>query len=124
MPDRTPEFSADALAILDSLILDAEATFAYEHMSGGFVWSDEFPARSTPEWKIVSHDYLYRYLLRARRCLTLGEPTESLSLWQQVMTEAPNWPGLLGDRRSTEVAKRLRAAEWASSRCYDQLPDE
>lgn len=40
-PVRT--FSEAALAILDAMPVDPNATYQYEHLSGGFIWSDEFP---------------------------------------------------------------------------------
>ncbi len=59
-------------------------------MSGGFLWSDEFPERNSKEWLVVGHDDIYRYLLAVRREVTLGRTErENHPLWQQVIKEAP-----------------------------------
>lgn len=124
--DQVTEFSEAALAILDSMPVDPQATYFYEHLSGGFIWRDEFPDMNlnSREWDIVSHDYLYRYLVRIRRCITLGQAElESHPLWQQVVNRAPNWPGLLVERRAGRIVKRLRAAERLADRCYRKLED-
>ncbi len=115
-------FSDAALAVLNGMAFDADAAYSYEHMSGGFVWSDEFPKLFTPDWTTVSHDYLYRYLIQFRRKITLGiANADDLPLWQQVIANAPNWPGLALERRTGRIVKRLEAAERAAARCYDKL---
>ena len=121
MTEQVTTFSDAALALLDAMPLDPNATYSYEHLSGGFVWSDEFPRISTPEWNIVSHDDLYRHLWHIRRLITLGDTDlESLPLWQQLVNHAPSWPGLLPERRTGRIVKRLRAAVRLAERCYNK----
>ena len=68
---------------------DSDASYGYEHLSGGFHWSDEFPDVGTREWKVVSEGYLYRFLIAARRDITLGEPSPRFQLvWQEVEKHA------------------------------------
>ncbi len=125
MTDQVKTFSDAALAILDALPVDPNATYAYEHLSGGFYWSDEFPSFDSADWQIVRHDDLYRFLIRIRRCITLGDDSvESTPLWQQVMAHAANWPGLLPERRSGRIVKRLVAAERLADRCLKKLEAE
>ncbi len=125
MTDQITTMSAGAIAILDARAVAPQATRFYDHLAGGFVWSDEFPEISTREWTVVSHDDLYRYLIRIRRCITLGDiRMADIPLWQQVVTQAPRWPALLPERRSSRIAKRLRAAERLAERCYDKLFDD
>ena len=122
MSDQITSFSDSALAVLDGMPIDPCATYFYEHFSGGFIWSDEFPHLSSTEWGIVSHDYLYRVLIQFRRRITLGiADPETLPLWQQVFRHAPNWPGLALERRTGRIVSRLRAAERAAHRCYEKL---
>ena len=125
MTEQVTTFSDAAIAILNSMVVDPDATHSYEHLSGGFYWSDEFPPTNSPDWDVVGHDYLYRFLIRIRRCITLGDDSVAATpLWQQVLTDAPNWPGLLPDRRSGRVVKRLRAAERLADRCLEKLEAE
>ena len=122
MTEQVTQFSDAALAILDAMRHDPDATYSYEHLSGGFYWSDEFPPFDSADWKVVGHDYIYRYLIRIRRCITLGDTAlESSPLWQQVSSLAPNWPGLLPERRSGRIVRRLRAAERMADRCLEKL---
>ena len=125
MTEQATTFSDAALAVLDAMSVDPNATYSYEHLSGGFWWSDEFPRILSPEWGVVSHDYLYRYLLNFRRQITLGESEiESHPLWEQVVNHAPTWPGLLPERRAGRIVKRLRAAVRAAHRRYEKMGDE
>lgn len=116
--------SEAALAILDHMRFDPAASYFYDHLAGGFVWSDEFPPLG-PDRRIVSSGYLERYIIHIRRCITLGE-TELLSfyLWRQLEEGAPNWPGLRIERRTGRIVKRLRAAERLAERCYDKIGNE
>ncbi|KLU05953.1 hypothetical protein RISK_001804 [Rhodopirellula islandica] len=107
------------------MVVDPNATYSYEHLSGGFWWSDEFPPDDSPDWETVGHDYLYRSLIRIRRCITLGDDSAAtVPLWQQVLTDSPNWPGLCPDRHTGRIVKRLLAAERLSDRCLAQLEAE
>ena len=125
MTARVETFSDQALAILNALPVDPDATYAYEHLSGGFMWTDEFPPLRSADWKIVRHDYIYRYLINMRRCITLGDSAlESTPLWLQVVNNAPDWPGLLPERRTGRIVKRLLAAERLAHRCYERMEDE
>ena len=125
MTEHVTMFSDDALAVLNSMPHDASATFAYHHFAGGFYWSDEFPDTTSPDWNVVSHDDVYRYLIRIRRCITFDDADlASLPLWRQVVDFAPNWPGLRADRREGAIVKRLRAAERLAEKCLDDLDAE
>ena len=125
MARRVTEFSEAALAVLDAMAVDPNATYFYEHLSGGFIWRDEFPELCTPEWRVVSHDCIYRFLVHIRCRITLGDAELELHpLWQQVVNGATNWPGLLLERRSGRIVKRLRAAERLAERCYKKIEAE
>ncbi len=125
MADQVITFSDDALAVLGAMTYDPAATFSYDHFAGGFLWSDEFPDTSSHDWNVVSHDYVYRYLIRIRRCITLDDANlSSLPLWRRVLDFAPNWPGLRADRREGTIVKRLHAAERLAEKCLKDLDDE
>lgn len=95
MSDQFTPFSDAAVAVLDGMVCDLDATYSYEHLSGGFIWSDEFPKLFTSDWITVSHDHLYRHLVQFRRKITLGfAEADDLPLWQQIIANACNWPGL------------------------------
>lgn len=122
MTERVITFSDAAIAILDSMVVDPNATYDYDYLSGGFYWSDEFPPIGSADWGIVEHDCLYRSLIRVRRCITLGnESVVTIPLWQQMLNDAPDWPGLLPERRTGRIAKHLLVAERLADRCFDRL---
>jgi hypothetical protein len=76
-----------------------------ELMSGSCIWGDE-----------ISHGWCIRcmqgtrWLFHARYCMTVGEPIapEALSLWDQAEGGFPNWPLLLPERRSPEIAVEVK----------------
>src|SRR5262245_1654166 len=81
-----PLFSANALAILNCMPFDSAARGSFEIMSGGLIWPDEFPPLGSPEWKLISPNWVYRYLIAYRRALTLGEQrAEFCEVWEQVV---------------------------------------
>src|SRR5207253_849591 len=103
-----PLFSAAALAVLNHRPYDPVAKGQYELMSGGLIWGDEFPKPGTPERDLVMPAWGYRYLIAYRAALTLGEErAEFRPVWEQVLREAPDWPGLRADRRGGKARKRL-----------------
>jgi hypothetical protein len=117
-----PLFSADALAVLDRMPFDAAARGRFELMSGGLVWSDEFPRFGSSEWELVSPQWVYRYLIAYRRSLTLGEERSAFrAVWEQVARHAPNWPGLRPERHGERAARRLRAALRRQDKCLAAL---
>lgn len=125
MSEPVTQFTDAALAVFDRMPFDPAATYAYEHLAGGFVWTDEFPPVSSDNWKSLSHDDLYRFVIHIRRSITLGnEELLSLPLWRQLEQHAPHWPGLRPERRTGRIRKRLLAAERLAERCYDKLFDE
>ena len=115
-------FTDAALTVLNSQAYDPAAKSFYEIMSGGLMWPDEFPKVGTSEWQVVSHDYLYRYLIAYRAALTLGEePSSPWPVWEQLMRFAPSWPGLREDRRGQRAKHRLLAARRRQDKCLDEL---
>ena len=109
--DLDKVFSKKAIQILNNMEFDENATYFYEVMSGGFLWSDEFPDIASDEWKNFEHDFIYRYLLALRREVMLWtKDKEKHPLWKQVLSEAPQWPGLKQERLSGRIVKRLKAA--------------
>lgn len=119
------QFSDEALAILNAMPLNPTATYRYEHLSGGFVWSDELPRGWTSDCEAVWEGDLYRYLIHFRAQITLGkQDLGEHPLWRQLETHAPNWPGLVPERRSARMRKRLLAAERLADRCYRKMFDE
>jgi hypothetical protein len=118
-------FSKRAIQILDQMEFDESASYYYEIMSGGFLWSDEFPDINSDEWKDFGHDFIYRYLLALRRDVMLKHKERELHpLWQQVLTEAPNWPGLREERLTGRIVRRLKAAIRKSNYEIEKALDE
>lgn len=115
-------FSPPALVILNGLQYDPMAKGAYEMLSGGLMWPDEFPAPGTPERSVVLTPWAYRFLIAARAAITLGdEQTGFRPTWDQVVREAPSWPGLRSDRREGKARRRLLAAKRREARCFDEI---
>lgn len=112
-------FSAEALAILNSQQYDPTAKGRYEWLSGGLMWPDEFPKPGEPGRAIVFAPWAYRFLIAARAAITLGdEKTGFRPTWDQVVREAPNWPGLRPERWGEKARKRLLAAKRIQDRCF------
>lgn len=117
-----PLFSDDALRILNSMSFDPEASHHYEHLAGGFLWSDELPVRDRAKWEVVSRDDLYRWIIYLRARITKGAThVEQVPLWQQLVQYAPYWPGLRPERQSDKMRRRLLAAERRAERCYERI---
>ncbi|QJW95945.1 hypothetical protein [Frigoriglobus tundricola] len=115
-------FSPVALAVLNSLQYDQAARDSYELLSGGLMWPDERPQVGSPERGVVSLDCAYRFLIAYRASITLGEERSKFrSVWEQVVDETPNWPGLRHERRGAAARKRLLAAKRRIARCFDEL---
>ena len=72
------------------------ATRSAELMSGGFMWSDEMPAR----WYFdPDYGYTFRLLIGFRASLIRGEPIEGLRpIWDKVRRLCPQWPGFRPER--------------------------
>jgi hypothetical protein len=112
-----PTFSEAALAVLDRMPCDPTARAAFEWLSGGLMWADEFPPVGTPERQAMSQAGAVGCLLAARAAVTLGQESGFLPVWEQVVRHAPNWPGLRPERRGEAALKRLRAALRRQDRC-------
>lgn len=104
-----PVFSKDALAMLNRQVYDPATKCDYEILSGGLLWSDEFPKFGSPEWWVIADGYAYRFLLASRASLTLGEENAVFRhVWEQVMHYAPHWPGLREERWGEQARQRLK----------------
>ncbi len=119
------QFSNAALRVFNSMLFDPNASYDYEHLAGGMLWSDELPTVGTPKWDAVSKGCLYRFLIAARHDITLGESSPRFQgIWQQVEKYAPHWPGLRPERRSERMRKRLLAAKRLAAKCYERMFDD
>ena len=115
-------FSPAALEVLNSQQYDPAAKGAYELMSGGLMWPDEFPKPGAPGRDTVFAPWAYRFLIAARAAITLGdERTGFRPTWDQVVREAPNWPGLRPERWGEQARRRLLAAKRREAKCFDEL---
>lgn len=122
-------FSRKAIQILNAMPFDENATYFYELMAGGFLWSDEFPEIDSNKWKDFGHDDVYRYLLAIRREIMLGnEDRKQHPLWKQVKTYAPSWPGLRQERLTGRIVNRLKAAirksNYEIEKAFNEADDE
>jgi hypothetical protein len=120
-----PLFSANALAVLDRMPFDPAARGSFEQMSGGLIWPDEFPPPGSPGWAVISPNWVYRFLLAYRASITLGEErAEFRPVWDQVVQQAANWPGLRPERRGEPALRRLRAALRRQDKCLAELESQ
>jgi hypothetical protein len=81
------------------------ATRSAELMSGGFMWSDEMPAR----WYFdPDYGYTFRFLIGFRASLIRGEPMEGLRpIWDEVRRLCPQWPGFRPERSDPALREEL-----------------
>jgi hypothetical protein len=115
-------FSAAGLTVLDCQPYDPDAKGSYELMSGGLMWPDEHPKIGSPGCELISLVRVYRFLIAYRASITLGEErAEFRPVWEQVVRDAPNWPGLRQERRGEKAKKRLLAAKRRESVCFDEM---
>jgi len=123
MAESQPQFFSDAaLAVLDAMRFDPGARAHFEYLSGGLLWSDEFPKCGTSEWLAIAPGHLYSYLLAYRASITLGPERAGIrELWEQVVQKAPNWPGLRPERRGPRALRRLQAALRIQEKCFARL---
>lgn len=104
-------FPESALVVLRQTQWDPDATFNYEGMSGGLVWSDEFPREAIAACMAVNN-YAFRYVLAYRASLIREEPREEFRpVWDQLKRECPNWPGLRPERQSPDLREQLNSRE-------------
>ena len=97
---------------------DPDAKRSYELMSGGFVWSDEYPSG----FSFATDDSAFRFLVGYRASLIRGAPREELrSVWDAVLAGYPDWPGFRPERRSTDLVVELDAASKHMMRSVDAL---
>lgn len=81
-----------------SLKYDSNATYKFEHTSGGLIWSDEIN-QPIMLMLLQSENYLYRFLLAYRASLISGsENTEIRPLWEKMSELFPDWPGFRKER--------------------------
>jgi hypothetical protein len=102
-------FPEAAIAILRRTQWNPRAACAYEGMSGGLVWGDEFPLDAISACVSVDN-WAFRYVLGYRASLIRGTPREELRPpWDQLAQQCPQWPGFRPERRSSELRKLLEA---------------
>jgi hypothetical protein len=118
-----PLFTPEALAVLDRQPYDPAAKGRYELMSGGLIWGDEFPELGSAERQSISAGDVWRFLVAYRASITLGDKewVALRPLWEQVVREAPNWPGLRPERWGEKARKRLLAARRRQAACLDEF---
>ena len=115
-------FSAAALAVLDQMPFDGAASAHFEYLSGGLMWPDEFPPLGSPGRRTISPPSVVGAVLAYRASITLGkEWTFYRPLWEQLMRQAPNWPGLRAERRGERAQRCLQAALRLQDRCLAPL---
>jgi hypothetical protein len=87
------------------LTYDAAAEPRAELMSGSCMWPDEI----SRDW-CIECVWRTREVFHLRYQLTLGEqlPTEAMERWRQLEADYPNWPLFRPERRSPEIAERVR----------------
>src|SRR5262249_32865353 len=100
---------------------NANATYGFEIMSGGFTWSDE------RLWEVAQlcagqNNWAFRYVIGDRASLSRGAPRESLRVpWDQLLAECPDWLGFRPQRSSPTLAKELDAESERSLGGLDDL---
>ena len=93
-------------AALRALRYDPEAAPAYEGLSGGLVWSDEWSDELSQAVGTLTGDrrWLFRYVSAYRASLIRGTPDWRLSHpWEALQATHPDWPGFHPARRSGDL---------------------
>ncbi|PQO33449.1 hypothetical protein C5Y96_11440 [Blastopirellula marina] len=114
-------FPEEVLAILRQTTWDPKAICIFDGVSGGLLWSDEYP----PEAMAVcfsSNNWAFRYVLAYRASLIQGEPREEFSApWDQLVEQCPNWPGLRPERQSPTLRDHLIEAHARFARKFQEV---
>jgi hypothetical protein len=95
--------------ILGSLLQQPGASFEYQGVCDGLVWSDEIPSVTLTD----QQEQLLRYLIQYRTSLIVAEPILALeSLWDQAGVAFPGWAGFAKERckPTTELSEHVSAA--------------
>ena len=126
MESAPPLLLSDAaIQILNEMKFNPHARGRFEQLSGGLMWSDEFPPLCSAEWAEIEPGYLYRYLLAYRATITLEQGrSRRFEHWEQVARDAPHWPGLRPKRRGERAKRRLQAALRLQDRRLAKLESE
>lgn len=117
-------FPQNAIALMQQAHWDSAATRSYEMMSGGFKWSDEWPAGVS--FLCMEEDsYAFRFVLGYRASLIQGRPRDDLRApWDQLSRECPEWPGFRPERCSPTLKSELETASNQSMLELDKLDEE
>lgn len=104
-------FPQSVLAILRQTTWDPNAICIYDGISGGLVWSDEYPREAFAEC-FSSNNWAFRYVLAYRASLIQGIARDEFRApWFQLVLECPNWPGLRQERRSPTLRDYLNESQ-------------
>lgn len=81
------------------------ATVAFDVLSDGLVWSDEYP---NDQCVSDEAELVFRYLLKFRTSALEGHPIETLAaLWEDAKIMFPDWPGF-DSHRTTSCPELLQ----------------
>ncbi len=104
-------FQEDVLDILRQTRWDPNAICIYDGISGGLVWSDEYP-RAAFAACFSENNWAFRYVLAYRASLIREDPRDEFRApFFQLVRECPDWPGLRPERRSPELQDHLNLAQ-------------
>ncbi|MDX2106002.1 MAG: hypothetical protein SFY67_06325 [Candidatus Melainabacteria bacterium] len=96
MTQIAPLFSERDRILIEKLKYDPALEPKYNALSGVLIWQDELPSNVTPN----GHDVLgtlWTGRSMLHRGFTLSDapinPEYCIEVWEQALTEIPNWPG-------------------------------
>ena len=105
--------------VMNNLVLNSEATAAYDAGSDSLVWSDEIP---DPGVLKIRQLWCLRPVLRYRTSIVVGSPEKQYQyLWEEALRLFPEWPGFATTRRSTEWASAYYRFKKSSKSDFDRL---
>jgi len=97
----------NAIIILRRAFWQPDARRFYEMMTGSFWWTDEL-IQEVAQLCSGRNNWSFRYLMAYRASLIRGKPNEGFCpVWDQIIRECPNWPGLRPERSSVSLATEL-----------------
>ena len=109
MTQQLDDLLTSMAPMLNNLPQQPEASFEYQGVCDGLVWSDEMPSASLTD----QQEQLLRYLIQYRTSLIVEEPIPALaSLWEQAKVAFPSWAGFANDRcrPSRELSEHVTVA--------------
>jgi hypothetical protein len=121
--DPASNLFANLCKELSACVRKDDATHAADFFSGGFKFSDEFPANFEQLGeRLPSFVDLLRCLWGYRASLVTGKPRQDLvAYWEAAKMRSPNWAGFSAERCSPHMKNHAEEAERRTTEIINEL---